>query len=137
MADKNISLHDLTILNDESLVFLRRAVKILEAQSSDSSIAPIPAVGTITITTVPFENETFIISTRTFTWKNLRTVAGEITRGVNGVDAAINLVTSVNVDLAGIVTCVYIGLVDTFPTVLVTAVTPGIVGNSIIFKNTV
>ena len=137
MADKNVSLHDLTILNDESLVFLRKAVKLLEASSSESSIASIQAVGTITITTVPFVGDFFNIAGQYFVWKDIRTRKGEITRGINNIDAAQNLITAVNTDLTGVVSCVNSGIVNSFPTILVTSVTSGIIGNSIIFKNTV
>jgi hypothetical protein len=103
MADKKVSLRDLTIFNDESLIFLRRAVKILEAQSADASIAPISAVGTITITSIPNLDETITIGSQIFTWKDIRTTTGEVTRGVNAYEAANNLITAVNSDISNVV----------------------------------
>jgi hypothetical protein len=100
MADKKVSFQDLTMFNDESLVFLRRAVDLLEVQDGNAPIAGIPAIGTITITSIPNLNETFTIGPNIFTWKDIRSAAYEVTRGVNGTEASLNLITAVNADMS-------------------------------------
>ena len=91
-------------------------------------VANVAARGTVTMTGIAIANETFVIDSQTFTWKAARTIAGEVTIGTTAAEAVTNIVTAVTADLATV------AAVDgTGDTVVVTAVTKGTVGNSIVF----
>jgi|GEM_PF-1924279 len=88
-----------------------------------------PAVGTITLTGVPALDETFVIGSQTFTWKAARASAGQVTRGGTAAACVTNIVTAITADIPTVATAVD-GAGDT---VVVTAVTPGVAGNSLTF----
>ena len=103
MADKKVSIQNLTVLNDQSLVFLRGAVKLLEDQNSQAPIAAVSSVGTIIMPSLPKVEETFIIGPQIFTWKNIRINPGEVTIGTNAVESTTNIMDAVNVDIPAFV----------------------------------
>ena len=88
----------------------------------------VAAVGTITMSGIATANETFVVSTQTFTWKAARTGVGEVTIGADAPAAVTNIVTAITADLATVTATDGVG-----DTVVVTAVTKGVSGNSIIF----
>ena len=92
--------------------------------------AAVAAQGTIRMGWVGFIDETFTIDTQTFTWKTTRSQTGEVTLGTTCQEAIANIVIAVTADLAT-VTAVTLG--DWY--VLITAVTPGINGNNILFTS--
>ena len=87
------------------------------------------AVGTITMSGIAVENEPFTIDTQTFTWKPLRSVAGEVTIGADAPEAVINIVAAVTADLATVTASDGAG-----DTVAITSVPHGVLGNSIDFS---
>ena len=89
----------------------------------------IAAVGTMTIGAQPTLEQTFVVATQTFTWKESRSQAGEVTQGADAPAAVANAVTAINADLAGVV----LASDGEGDTVVVTAVTKGTSGNAIIF----
>ena len=88
----------------------------------------VAAQGTITMSGIATANETFVISTQTFTWKAARSGAGEVTIGANAPAAVTNIVTAITADLATVTAVDGAG-----DTVVVTAVTKGTSGNAIVF----
>lgn len=94
----------------------------------NTDAAAVAAKGTITMTGVATENETFVIGTQTFTWKAARSGVGEVTVGATAAAACTNIVTAVGLDLATVTAA--LGAPNT---VIITAVTAGIVGNTIDF----
>lgn len=88
----------------------------------------VAAVGTITMSGIATENETFVIDTQTFTWKAARAATGQVTIGANAAAAVANIVTAVTEDLSTVTASDGTG-----DTVVVTAVKTGVLGNSIIF----
>jgi hypothetical protein len=58
-----------------------------------------PAIGTITMSGVPFEDETFTIHTVTFTWKPTRTGTGEVTIGADAAECCTNLIAAIGADI--------------------------------------
>lgn len=88
----------------------------------------VAAQGTITMSGIAIANETFVVSTQTFTWKATRTGAGEVTIGASASEAVTNIVTAITTDLATVTAVDGAG-----DTVVVTAVTKGTSGNSIPF----
>jgi len=89
----------------------------------------VAAVGTLTIGAQPTLEQTFVVATQTFTWKESRSQAGEVTQGADAPAAVANAVTAINADLAGVV----LASDGEGDTVVVTAVTKGTSGNAIIF----
>lgn len=87
------------------------------------------AVGTITMAGVAVADETFVIGTQTFTWKNARSAAGEVTIGANAAAAVTNIVTAVTADLSTLVTAVD-GAGDT---VVITSIGGGTAATAITF----
>lgn len=72
--------------------------------------------------------ETFTIDNRIFTWKASRGGAGEVAIGASASEAVTNIVTAITADLSTVV-----GEDSTGDTVKVTALTPGVYGNSLAF----
>ena len=99
MANKKINIPDLTIFNDESLVFLRRVVKLLEDQNSSAPIAGVSSIGSIIMPSLPKLEETFTIGPQIFTWKNIRVNPGEVTMGMNAIESTSNIADAVNADI--------------------------------------
>lgn len=83
--------------------------------------------GLITVVGEAFVDETFVIDTQTFTFKDERSGTGEVTRSEWPLVIAANIVTAITADLTT-VTAVADGI-----TVVCTAATPGIAGNDIVF----
>lgn len=86
------------------------------------------AKGTITLTGLPLADETFVIGSQTFTWKALRSVAGEVTIGASAAAACTNIIAAVTADLPSVVATQGAGT-----TVIITNVVGGVVGNSVTF----
>lgn len=100
------------------------------SQAKKASSAPVNAVaaqGTITMSGIATADQTFVIDTQTFTWKASRTGAGEVTIGASASAAVINIVTAVTADLTTVTAVDGAG-----DTVVLTAATKGIAGNSIV-----
>jgi hypothetical protein len=76
-------------------------------------------------------DETFVIDTQTFTWKNARSGTGEVTIGANVGEAIANIVTAITADLTTVT-----AVVDGWG-VVITAAIPGIGGNDIVFTEAV
>jgi hypothetical protein len=89
----------------------------------------VAAQGTMTLSGgVPSADETFVIDTMTFTFKALRAVPGEVTIGADEAATVINIVDAITADNA------MVGAADgAGDTVIITAETAGIGGNSIVF----
>jgi len=118
---------DLTLATVNDLTYLQSLTN--KDTPADYDIA---AVGTITMSGVATLNETFIVSTQTFTWKNTRTTTGEVTIGASASEAVTNIVTAIAADLTGITAVDGSG-----DTVVVTAYQwYGEYGNSIPFSET-
>jgi len=94
-----------------------------------SNTSAVAAVGTITMSGVATEDETFIVDTQTFTWKTTRTGTGEVTIGASASAAVTNIVTAITADLTTVTAADGTG-----DTVVVTAATAGLLGNAIIFS---
>jgi phage tail sheath gpL-like len=75
---------------------------------------------------VAVANETFVIGTQTFTWKNARSVAGEVTIGASASAAGDNIVTAILADIPEQVVAV-----NSSGTVTLTATASGTTGNSL------
>ena len=92
---------------------------------------PTQAQGTITLTTGgATAGQQFIIGTQTFTFVASGTATGNVVLNSSTTTEGNNIVTSINRDIPGTVTAVRSGA-----TVIVTAVTPGVSGNTIPFSN--
>ena len=91
---------------------------------------PTSAVGTITLLTGgAVAGETFVIGGQTFTWQaGVRAGVGQVQISTSTTTGGNNIVAAVNADLAGTASAVRSGA-----TVIVTAATPGVAGNSIAF----
>jgi hypothetical protein len=91
---------------------------------------PTPSVGTITLVTGgALAGETFVIGGQTFTWQTgVRAGVGQVQISTSTTTGGNNIVAAVNADLAGTVTGARVGA-----TVNITAATPGVAGNSIVF----
>lgn len=57
------------------------------------------AAGTLTMSGVAIANETFVVGTQTFTWKETRSGAGEVTIGSTAGAACTNIVTALDTDI--------------------------------------
>jgi len=91
---------------------------------------PVNAVasqGTITMSGIATADETFAVGAQTFTWKALRSIAGEVTIGADAPAAVTNIVTAITADLATVT-----AVDGTGDTVVITAVTKGVSGDSIV-----
>jgi hypothetical protein len=88
----------------------------------------VAAVGTITMSGIAVAEETFIVDTQTFTWKAARSGVGEVTIGASASEAVTNIVTAITADLTTVT-----AVDGTGDTVVVTAVTKGVSGNTIDF----
>ncbi len=98
------------------------------AIAEKTPVNAVAAQGTITMSGISVLNETFVVSTQTFTWKIARTGAGEVTIGALASEAVTNIVTAITADLATVTAVDGAG-----DTVVVTAATKGVSGNSIVF----
>lgn len=90
------------------------------------------AVGTITVSGTPVENETMVIGAVTYTFKAARAIAGEITLSANNATQVTNIIAATDLDSTDVV-CTD----GTGDTVVVTAATKGAAGNSLTFTETV
>ncbi len=88
------------------------------------------AQGTITVTAVGIAGQQFQIGSQVFTFVTTRNGTGQVTIGTSTSTQATDIVTAINDDLPTLVTAARSG-----STVVVTAVTGGTSGNSIIFNN--
>lgn len=88
----------------------------------------LPAIGTISLTGLPTLAQTFAVGNQTFTWVASGTSTGNVVLGVDVPACLANIVTSINRDLAGIVSAETIST-----TVVVTAVALGVAGNALNF----
>ena len=95
---------------------------------TDFTETDVAAMGTITMSGIATAEETFVIGTQTYTWKETRAGTGEVTIGATAAEAVANIVTAVTADSA--VVTAEDGAGDT---VVVTAATAGADGNSIKF----
>lgn len=86
------------------------------------------AIGTITVSGLPTSTQTFVVGNQTFTFKASGTATGDVVIGIDAAATAGNIVTSLTRDLSGLVSAEQIST-----TVVVTAVTPGVASNAIIF----
>jgi hypothetical protein len=98
---------------------------------TNTDAAAVAAKGTITMGGISVAEETFVIGAQTFTWKAARGGVGEVTVGAAAAAACANIVTAVGLDLATVTAA--LGAPDT---VIITAVTVGVAGNSINFSET-
>lgn len=89
----------------------------------------VTAQGTITMTDLPLADETFEIAAQTFTWKALRTVAGEVTIGASAIACAANITAAIAADLTSVIT---VTNANPFQ-VTVQAAVVGLAGNFITF----
>lgn len=92
---------------------------------------PVNAVaskGTITVGGVPLADDTFVIGTQTYIFKALRSVAGEVTIGGDAPETVTNIVSAITADQTDVTAVDGAG-----DTVVITAVTKGASGNSIVF----
>lgn len=87
-----------------------------------------PAIGTITLAGLPSLSDSFVIGSQTFTWVASGTALGNVVIGVDAAACATNIVTSISRDIPSVATAERVG-----STVIVTAVTPGVNGNSLNF----
>ncbi len=94
-------------------------------------IASLYSTGIITMSGIAVTGQKFVVGSRTFTWKTLRVVAGEVTIGATASAAVTNIVTAITADLTEVTAVDYIG-----DTVLVTSVGTGSGANAIPFCNT-
>jgi hypothetical protein len=86
------------------------------------------AKGTISLTGISVEDQNFVVGAQTFTWKTLRAGTGEVTIGVDAAASCTNIIAAITADLATVTATQGAGT-----TVVVTAVTGGSAGNSILF----
>lgn len=91
---------------------------------------PTQAQGTMALssTLAPTVGQTFTVSSQMFTWVTTRTVTGEVSLGTSTTTRGNNIVAAVNTDISDTVTSARSG-----SNVIVTAITPGPDGNSIVF----
>lgn len=127
-------LSDETRLSDLRLLTVAKTTtsnNITCTHTSDSGtvVAAVNATGTISMSGVATAGEKFIIDDKTFTWVATRTGTGEVTIGASATAAASNIVTAITADMTTVTAVA--GTPNT--TVVVTAVTAGVLGNSIVF----
>ena len=96
-----------------------------------TAIAGVYAVGTITMGGVATADEAFVVGAQTFTWKETRAGAGEVTIGATAAAACTNIIAAITADLATVTAAEGDG-----DTVVVTAAAPGAAGNTIAFSET-
>lgn len=111
------TINDLTVLHDGSDIAL--------PTNFDT-----PAQGTIVMTGVSVEDETFAIGDGTFTWKATRTVAFTVAIGASAAEACTNLITAINADF----TIGVYAVAGSGTTVICTSYHGGPDGNSVIFS---
>lgn len=92
----------------------------------------VAAQGTITMAGIAVADETFVIDSQTFIWKAARANPGEVTIGADALAAVANLVTAITTDLSTVS-----AVAGEDETVIVTAITRGVAGNSIVFTEAV
>lgn len=95
---------------------------------SGTPVNAVAAVGTITVSGTPIADETMVIGGRTYTFKAARAVAGEITIDADNAVQVTNIIAATDLDSTDVV-CTD----GTGNTVVVTASTKGISGNSLPF----
>jgi len=88
------------------------------------------AQGTITVSAIGIAGQQFQIGSQVFTFVTTRGGTGQVTIGTSTTTQATDIVTAINADLPSLVTAARSG-----STVVVTAVTGGTSGNSIVFNN--
>jgi len=91
---------------------------------------PVNAVasqGTITMSGIAVADETFVVGAQAFIWKAARGGTGEVTIGADAPAAITNIVTAITADLATVT-----AVDGTGDTVVVTAATKGVAGDTII-----
>lgn len=98
-----------------------------DASTTDLTVG-VAAQGTITMAGVAVADETFVIDDQTFTWKSSRSGEGEVTIGASAAAAVINIVDAITADLTTVTAVDGAG-----DTVVVTAASEGVAGNSIVF----
>ena len=120
--------------NDQALKVAVDALDVSVAAIESDMIIPeetpvnaVAAQGTITMFGVADAEETFVIDGQTYTWKAARGAAGQVTIGASGAAAVTNIVTAVTADQTTVTAVDGAG-----DTVVVTAATAGVVGNSIV-----
>lgn len=90
---------------------------------------PIKAVGTISMSGIALEDETFIIDTRSYYWTPSRYGAGMASIGTTAAEACTNLITAISADFSNLSATQGAG-----NTVIITALDGGVAGNSIDFS---
>jgi len=93
----------------------------------------IAAAGAFGVNGLPLVDETFVVDTQTFIFKELRSGVGEVTIGPDAAETRANIADAINTDLASVVAVVN----DIGQVVNITAVTAGAAGNSIVFTESV
>jgi hypothetical protein len=108
-----------------SLVGVPRGTGAPDADTHDAAIA---ARGTLSLSGVPIEDDTFVIDTQTFVWKTARSTTGEVTIGADAAECATNMVDAIETDLTSVAAETGTG----GDTVVLTAATAGSSGNVIV-----
>ena len=128
VVDASKQLNELTITGTATIgtLYVTAVTKIATPESTP--VNAVASQGTITMTGIATANETFVISTQTFTWKASRAVAGEVAIGATAAEAVTNIVSAVTADLTTVTAVDGAG-----DTVVVTAATKGVAGNDIVF----
>jgi len=93
---------------------------------SGTPVNAVAAVGTITVSGTPVADETMVIGGRTYTFKAARGGVGEITLDANNATQVLNIIAATDLDSTDVV-CTD----GTGDTVVVTAATKGVAGNSL------
>ncbi len=89
------------------------------------------ATGLATVSAAPSVNQTFIVGAQTFTIKASRSAAGEVTRSTNTATQAQNISDAINTDITSVRGA------PSGSTVVLTATTDGVGGNSIVISSAV
>ena len=100
----------------------------MDYSADETPVNGVAAQGDITMTGVAVADETFVIDTKTFTWKASRVLDGEVTIGGNAAAAVTNIVTAITADMTTVTAVDGAG-----DTVRVTAATKGVAGDAIVF----
>jgi len=127
VVDASKQLNELTITGTATLATLSATTVTKIATPESTPVNAVASQGTITMAGIATAEETFVISTQTFTWKAARAAAGEVTVGANAPAAVTNIVTAVTADLATVT-----AVDGTGDTVVVTAATKGVAGDAIV-----
>lgn len=116
-------------------------IALLAAVTADNGVPTdiVAALGTLTLTGIPVEDETVTIQGQVYRWRDTLALVNDVLIGANAAACVVNLVSAVNATaadsgtlwFAGIVANAVVSAVDgAGDTVVVTSLIPGTVGNA-------